>query len=126
MQTFGKHERLCSAAAVSELFNSGRQHFRHPVKLLWINFPSQESGVSILISVSKRNFKRAVDRNKIKRLLRECYRRNKGILEHPGNSGRLLFGLIYVGKEIPRFSILEPIIIELLHRLKVDYENVTG
>lgn len=126
MQTFGKHERLCSAAAINELFKSGRQNFKHPVKLLWINIPSKEAGVSILISVSKRNFKRAVDRNKIKRLLRESYRKNKAIIEHQGITGRLLLGLIYVGKEIPRYSILEPIIIELLHRLKVDYENAAG
>ncbi|MBW6489647.1 MAG: ribonuclease P protein component [Lentimicrobium sp.] len=126
MQTFGKHEKLCSATAINELFSKGRQQFKHPVKLIWLNIADQEPGIKVLISVSKRNFKKAVDRNKIKRLLRECYRKNKAITENLSNDGKLLLGFIFVGKEIPLFSSLELIIIELLHRLKVDYEETSG
>ena len=127
MQTFGKDEKLCSQKAITDLFSKGKQIFKHPVKLLWMPVEPGSGGRNkVLISVSKRNFKRAVDRNKIKRLLRECYRKNKQATEAIYKDQKLLIGLIYIGKEIPRFYLLEPIIIELLHRLNCEYEKTSG
>ena len=127
MQTFGKDEKLCSQKAITDLFSRGKQIFKHPVKLLWLPVEPGSGGRNkVIISVSKRNFKRAVDRNKIKRLLRECYRKNKQATEAIHTDQKLLIGLIYIGKEIPRFYLLEPIIIELLHRLNCEYEKTSG
>jgi ribonuclease P protein component len=127
MQTFGKDEKLCSQKAITDLFSKGKQIFKHPVKLLWLPVePGSEGRNKVIISVSKRNFKRAVDRNKIKRLLRECYRKNKQATEAIYKDQKLLIGLIYIGKEIPRFYLLEPIIIELLQRLNCEYEKTSG
>lgn len=126
MQTFGKQEHLCSTIEIQRLFNEGHSFFRHPVKLIWL--PGNWTGkpaLKVLISVSKRNFKKAVDRNYIKRLLRECYRRNKYIAEENLSEKTCFLALIYAGKEIPEINSLEPIIIQLLQRLIKDYETTT-
>ncbi|PKP50070.1 MAG: ribonuclease P protein component [Bacteroidetes bacterium HGW-Bacteroidetes-11] len=127
MQTFSKDEKLCSATAITELFSKGKQIFKHPVKLLWLQSESTEGPcIKVIISVSKRNFKRAVDRNKIKRILRECYRKNKHIVESVLIGKKFHMGLIYVGKQIPEYNTIEPIIIGLLQRLTVDHEKTSG
>lgn len=127
MQTFSKDEKLCSATAITELFSKGKQIFKHPVKLLWLQSESTEGPCfKVIISVSKRNFKRATDRNKIKRIIRECYRKNKHLAESASEGKKFHLGLIYIGKEIPEYNTIEPIIIGLLQRLTVEHEKTSG
>ncbi len=79
--TFKAGERLKSKKEISRLFSNGKSFISEPFKVIWdyseieINYPAQ-----IAISVPKRNFKKAVDRNFIKRQTREGYRKNKYIL----------------------------------------------
>ncbi len=126
MQTFVKQEHLCGIPEIQKLFNEGHSFFRHPVKLYWL--PGDWTGKpigKILVSVSKRNFKKSVDRNYIKRLLRECYRRNKAIAEEGLTGKHYYLALVYSGKELPAFKSLEPIIIKLLERLVKEYETTS-
>lgn len=76
--TFHKEERLCSSRLIDMLFSSGdRSAGSFPVRLVWCFLPDTEPvGVQVLFSAPKRNFKHAVDRNRIKRQLREFYRLN--------------------------------------------------
>ena len=127
MQTFGKDEKLCNSDEITDLFSKGKQLFKHPVKLLWLTSASDSSPKArVIITVSKRNFKHAVQRNRIKRLLRECYRKNKHIIAPLTADQQLLIGLIFIGKEIPRINVLEPIIIELFRRLNSEHEKTSG
>lgn len=72
--TFSKDERLCSSKLIDRLFADGnRQISVFPVRLVWLLADDIE-GVQILISAPKRNFHHAVDRNRIKRQIREFYR----------------------------------------------------
>ena len=72
--TFSKQERLCSSKLIDRLFTEGnRQISAFPVRLVWLLADDFE-GVQILISAPKRNFHHAVDRNRIKRQIREFYR----------------------------------------------------
>jgi ribonuclease P protein component len=72
-----------------------------------------------LVSVSKRNFKKAVDRNRIKRLIREAYRQNKSILGSnlASQPESLLLGFIYTAKTIMEYKEIERKIILILQRL---------
>lgn len=76
-----KKERLNSQKAIETLFESGsRSLSSYPIRAVYRTVTAQDVPVSLLISVSKRHFKHAVDRNRIKRQLREAFRKNKNIL----------------------------------------------
>ena len=78
--TLGKEERLCSRKVLEELFSGGHQSVSaFPIRAVFM--PNGQAGVRILTSVSKRYFKRAVKRNRIKRQLREAYRLQKDVLQ---------------------------------------------
>jgi ribonuclease P protein component len=94
--TFRKEERLSKENDIQELFGKGSSFYLFPFKIIWLRQPAQQVH-RVLISVSKKSFKRAVDRNKIKRQIRENYRINKEML--PGGI-TLDIGLIYTHKEI--------------------------
>lgn len=84
--TLPKSERLCSKKALDELFGGGHQSVASfPLRAVFMT--SEEAGARILVSVSKRFFKRAVHRNRIKRQLREAYRLQKELLVVPGEMG---------------------------------------
>ena len=72
--TFRKDERLCSSKLIDRLFSEGnRQIAAFPIRLVWLLADDIE-GVQVLISAPKRNFHHAVDRNRVKRQIREFYR----------------------------------------------------
>ncbi len=59
----------------------GKKYFQYPFAVKWIDLPdTQQPPVQLLVVVAKRHFKKAVDRNKIKRYVREAYRNNKELL----------------------------------------------
>ena len=83
--TLSKDERLCSRKALEELFGGGHQSVSaFPIRAVFM--PNGLGMVRVMVSVSKRYFKRAVKRNLIKRQLREAYRLQKELLE-PVESG---------------------------------------
>lgn len=105
--TFGKNERLKSVIVLDRAFAEGSKLKAFPLLVRYTHstfdaqFPYQ-----VATTVSKRRFNRAVDRNRIKRLLREAWRLEKHRLLvdwSPGDPQRALV-LIYVGKEIPTFE----------------------
>lgn len=84
--TLPKSERLCSKKALDELFGGGHQSVAsYPLRAVFMT--TKEAGARILVSVSKRFFKRAVHRNRIKRQLREAYRLQKELLVFPDEMG---------------------------------------
>lgn len=121
-QTFRKEERLKSRKIIKSLFDHGKIIHQYPFKVIYIiqkapenNYPAQ-----IAVSVSKRNFKRATDRNYIKRKIREAYRRNKHALYDELNKSdqRLYFFVIYTAKHDLHFIHLDQEIKNLIQKLK--------
>src|SRR5688572_28897615 len=100
--TFRKEERLRKEKDIQELFDKGSSFYLFPFKVFVLPNDAKEPQVhQVLISVSKKNFKRAVDRNTIKRRMREAYRLQKQILpELP----LVKAGFIYSHKEILDFA----------------------
>lgn len=82
-ESFSKAERLCNVRTISTLFSKGRTIQAPPLKVIFLFSASEKqgnSGAEILISVPKRLFRKAVDRNLLKRRMREAYRRNRAAL----------------------------------------------
>ncbi|MBQ7687512.1 MAG: ribonuclease P protein component [Bacteroidaceae bacterium] len=81
LQTFKKAERITSKLLIDRLFNGeGSSMVVFPFRVVYIRMPKGDVPVSILVSVPKKRFHKAVDRNRMKRLTREAYRRQKQIL----------------------------------------------
>jgi ribonuclease P protein component len=106
--TLGKAERLKSRKLIDELFKSGRSFSNFPFRVIWLYDAVNASGLQAGFSVSARNFKKAADRNRVKRLMREAWRLQKNqlvkTLEENGNA--LSVFLIYTGNEIPVYSLV--------------------
>src|SRR5687767_15833995 len=91
--TFRKEERLSKDKLIQELFDRGSSFYLFPFKVFFMLNPDKDVRFhQVVISVSKRNFKRAVDRNLIKRRIREAYRLNKELIPI---QNKLLIAYIY-------------------------------
>lgn len=112
---FPKQEKLKSRKAIKQLFEDGKGISKYPIKLLYL--PSQNADYNQAgFAVPKRNFKLAVTRNKLKRLLREAYRLHKTeIFENHGTNFVILF--IYVGKTEVPYTTIEKAVVKLLKKL---------
>ncbi len=107
LYTFHKKEKLNNHSLIRKLFNEGESIYVHPFKIYYLvseletTFPAQ-----VLISVPKRYFKKAVDRNRIKRLFREGFRLNKESLYQDlyRYDTQICLGFVYTHKEIPEYK----------------------
>ena len=105
--TFPKKERLKSKKLLEQLFLKGRAISAFPLKLLYLKTALPEDvPFQVTVVAPKRNFKSAVKRNRIKRLLREAYRLNKPAFFN-NTKGQYALVILYLGKEMPSFSQIE-------------------
>lgn len=101
---FPKHEKLKSKKTIEQLFLSGKSVTKFPLKLFFLPVENTDAvKIKTAVSVSKRNFKTAVARNRIKRLLREAYRNNKHIIVENTDQHYAMI-ILYIGKEMPQFE----------------------
>ena len=121
MFTFKKEERLCSKKLLDGLFSNGSSFLVYPFKVthlrqtLEVKYP-----VQVVIVVPKRRFKRANQRNLIKRRIREAYRLHKSELLYPflqEQKIQLLLSFQYVGKEIEDFKLIEKKLLAVFKQL---------
>lgn len=108
--TFGKKERLCSRKAISGLFEKGHSFYSPPFRVLWmVSVDDQHYPVRTGISAGKKSIPRAVDRNRVKRLVRETWRMNKHILYRQLEQldMKLVIMIIYSGNTVPEYRDIE-------------------
>ncbi len=115
-QKFPKHEKLKSSKTIENLFLKGKTHTKFPLKVFFL--PDENSEVHLAaFAVPKRNFKSAVDRNRVKRQLREAYRLNKQLL-HEIHGKKFVMLFLYLGKVKPQYAQLEKTMVRLLQKLQ--------
>jgi ribonuclease P protein component len=132
---FSKAERIHSKKKINELFEKGSEKtdavFHYPFRVVYLKHTIAEiEKPAILISVSKRLFKKAVDRNQIKRRIKEAYRLNKDLLiAHENVNKPSLFAFVYVGKEIMDYSKIETkmkLVLKSINEIGLVNNNIIG
>lgn len=132
--TLGKNERLKSRKQIEHLFDKGKSFVVNPFRVYFIvngelPIAGEKSPLQFGVGVSSKNFKKAVDRNRIKRLTKEAWRLQKNELKDKIKvSGiRLTTFFIYTGKELPDFTTVKDKVAVALKKLadKTD-ENISS
>lgn len=131
--TFSKEERLSKKKLIDELFESGSSFHLPPLRVLMLEKKAATAetkasvsqadlptaSTQILITVSSKHFSRAVDRNRVKRLLRESYRLHKHLLYEKlvQKKKKLLLAFLYTSKKIEPFAVIEEKVVASLHKI---------
>ncbi len=144
MHTFKKNERLGNYRLQQILFTRGKHFFHYPFRVVYFCCPKNEMAhlypeplmpgsarfrypAKLLVGVSRKNIRKAVNRNRIKRLVKEGYRKNKSLfypfLER--KQACCLLGMIYVGREMPAYEHTKDSLQEALAMLteRIDKEG---
>lgn len=106
--TLGKEERLKSRKLTEQLFREGKKFSQGNIRLFYLLNKNEQPALLFATGASSKSFKRAVDRNRIKRLIRESYRLQKNLLwEKTTEQGKqLILFFLYTGKELPEYKEL--------------------
>lgn len=115
-QKFPKTEKLKSAKTIESLFLEGKTYSKYPIKVFYLPKEAIEKSLAAF-AVPKRNFKLAVDRNRVKRQLREVYRLNKHILGDIDDQ-KFVMLFLYFNKVKPDYADLEKAMQKLLKKLR--------
>ena len=120
--TFRKQERIVSTRLIEMLFGKGDSQSlsAYPLRAVFLQTARQEkcAPVQILISVPKKRFKHAVDRNRVKRQIREAYRHHKQLLEGAVTEEKqILIAFIWLSDRHCPSSEIEKKVVSLLQRI---------
>lgn len=118
--TLRPFEKLKSRKLIDEVFKKGRSFTDFPFRIIYLFPEENKSQLQAGFAVSSKNFKRAVDRNRIKRLMREAYRLQKNPLQVAlqEKQNNLVVFIVFTGKELPVFTETKDKIKSLLTRLE--------
>jgi ribonuclease P protein component len=119
--TLGKHERLKRRKIIDQLFSDGKAINLAPLRAIYKLYQNKlESPLQAGFTVGSRHFKKAVDRNRIKRLLREAWRLQKNSLQEKlsAEQKQLAVFIIYTGKEMPPSSKVHEGVAVILNKLE--------
>ncbi|MEL7118995.1 MAG: ribonuclease P protein component [Bacteroidota bacterium] len=118
--TFKSSERLKSRKVIERMFKEGNSFGQYPLRLVWLESEVQDAGVMVqfTVSVSKKKFPKAVQRNALKRKVKEAFRLNKHQLYEHWNNEKPQYAwmVIYVAKEFQDFQTVEKAMKKIIRR----------
>jgi ribonuclease P protein component len=118
--SFSKQEHLCGEKRITRLFTQGEAFIAYPLRVVYLIEPKKDTeAASVMVSVPKKRFKRAVKRNRLKRIMREAYRLNKQELAAKLNEKELQIHVAfnYVSDDVLDFVQVEKKMKVALQRL---------
>tara|TARA_R110002012_G_scaffold322087_1_gene555006 strand:+ start:49006 stop:49395 length:390 start_codon:yes stop_codon:yes gene_type:complete len=116
--TYSRAEKLKSKKLFEKLFAEGKSVMHYPLRMVYVQTDAtQDVAIKAGVTVSKRKFKSAVKRNRIKRVLREAYRLNKAIVFNNSQANYALL-IMYLGKEMPASAQVHKAMVQLLGKFK--------
>ena len=117
-QRFYRGERLKSKKSIERLFGEGERKLFFPLLLYHLEYhPGDLPYHQVLFTVPRKNFKRAVDRNKIRRRIREAFRRHKSEAYNNYSGLPFLLGYVYISKSISTYAEIERSVVTSLRYL---------
>jgi len=116
---FGRHERLKSDVLISRLYTEGKSISKYPIRITYLVHPQDfyaDSSVKVSINASKKALRLAVNRNRMKRLLREIFRHNKHPLINFAKAHNccVSMGIVYVGSQLNDYQTVERVFIKVM------------
>lgn len=126
MEHFGKAYKLCSRKTIDHLFKEGKQLRAFPLSVYYLEIENVEKvPFQVVISAPKRQFKRAHDRNYVKRLIKEVLRKEKQPLEDllMASGKQLALFIVYTNKEIMSYSELEKCAKKMIGKLLAELQT---
>jgi ribonuclease P protein component len=117
--SFGKKEKLCSKILLERLFAEGQTFRVDAIRVLYLELTTAEATAQVVISVPKKRVKKAHDRNRVKRHIREAYRLNKPELLEKWTEEQRSFALalIYLSEKESEFSAMSRTMAEVVKTL---------
>jgi ribonuclease P protein component len=120
MYTFKKEERLCNKKLIDGLYHNGSSFLCYPYKVSWMFVDTAPARAQVVFGVPKKRYKHAVDRNLVKRRMREAYRLHKqqflyDVLAEVNK--HIALSLVYVGTEIADYELIEKKMLKMFVQL---------
>ena len=118
---FGKEEKLCSKQLIEKLYSSPHRELFFPLSIHWqyVEATEETPRVQVLVVAPKKKLRHAVDRNRTKRVIRECYRLNKQPLIEAltQNEKHITLALNYIHSNTPNFHKLSKTMEKIVDKL---------